>query len=106
MYRQLGDSNSKSNKKILRKLLVVGSASWEMCNLRDVPVEEQARKIKPLDGRFFSNFVGNKNSIRLSALKDLRLTERKTLIKKRIKLYKISCCNNKTHLLEENLLPL
>ena len=74
--------------------------------LRDVPVEEQARKIKPLDGRFFSNFVGNKNSIRLSALKDLRLTEPKTLIKKRIKVYKISCCNNKTHLLEENLLPL
>ena len=64
---------------------VAGSASWKMCNSRNVPVEEPARKIKSLDGRFFSDFVGGKNSIPLSALNDLRLYEAKTLIKKTYK---------------------
>ena len=62
-----------------------GIASVEMWKLRDVSVGEQAPKIKPLDGRFFSDFVGGKNSIPLSALNDLRLSEAKTLIKKTYK---------------------
>ena len=65
----------------MREVPVTGSARWEVCNLRDLPVEEQARKIKPLDGQFFSDFVFSKNSILLSALNDLRLTEPKILTK-------------------------
>ena len=82
MYRQVGTQILNRTKKILRKVPVGEGASWELCNLGDEPVGEQARKIKPLDERFFSNFVGSKNSIPLSALNDPRLTEPKTLIKK------------------------
>ena len=45
-----------------------GSACLDTCNLRDVPVWKRAQKIKHLDLRFFSDFVGSKNSISLSAL--------------------------------------
>ena len=76
-----------------------------MLKLRDMPVREKARKIKPYYERFFSDCVSGKNSIPLSALNELRLSEPKTLIKKRIKIYKISCCENKT-LIYENLVPL
>ena len=57
----------------------------EKFKLREVPVGEQARKIWALDERFFSDFVGGKNSIPLSASNDLRLSEPKTLIKKTYK---------------------
>ena len=48
-----------------------------------VPVGEQGPKIKPLDGRFFSNLVAVKIELLLSALYDLSLSKPKTLIKKR-----------------------
>ena len=76
-----------------------------MCKLRDVPVGEQARKIWPLDERFFSDFVGGKSSIPLSASNDLRLSEPKTLIQKTYKIYKISSARMRLSNTWQNLLP-
>ena len=80
VYRQLGESNSQWHNKKFKKVPVGGSASWGKCQLGEVLVGGSASwgkcqlgkcqlgdecqfgtKIKPLDGRIFSNFVGGKN---------------------------------------------
>ena len=51
------------------------SARCGKCQLGEVPVGRRVPvgdKIKPLDGRFFSNFVGVENLTPFSALNDLK----------------------------------